>query len=252
MANFGFARWQILARELQNGLLQLLFPRVCCFCNVPMPSGLGWFCDLCRTSLSTDPHSVCPRCGSTVGPFVSLQGGCTRCRGHSFHFEQVLRLGSYEGLLREAILRMKHSAGETLAEAVGEWWADHQVAKLRDVGADWIVPIPLHWKRRWARGYNQSEILAHALADRLRIPCRPRWLRRRRDTPSQVQQTPAMRRENVRGAFYARPRRELAGNTVLLVDDVLTTGSTASEAARAIRAAGAARVVVAVLAHSQA
>jgi predicted amidophosphoribosyltransferase len=103
--------------------------------------------------------------------------------------------------------------------------------------------------RRLRRGYNQSEILARPLAGRLRLPCRPGWLRRGRRTPQQTLQPPAGRRENVRGAFRARAGAGLRGRTVLLVDDVLTTGSTAHEAARALRQAGAARVVVAVLAH---
>jgi ComF family protein len=163
----------------------------------------------------------------------------------------VLRLGPYDGLLRETILRMKHSRGESLAEVLGDCWGVHAQDRLRAVGADVIVPVPLHWMRRWTRGYNQSEALAYALAARLGLPCRPSWLRRSQNTPSQVQQTPAVRRENLRGAFLARRRPELAGKAVLLVDDVLTTGSTASEAARALRSGGAARVVIAVLAHSQ-
>jgi predicted amidophosphoribosyltransferase len=93
--------------------------------------------------------------------------------------------------------------------------------------------------------------LARALAARLSLPCHPRWLRRIRNTPKQTAQTPTGRRENVRGAFRAPRRARLRGKAVLLVDDVLTTGSTCSEAARALREAGAARVVVAVLAHGQ-
>jgi predicted amidophosphoribosyltransferase len=110
---------------------------------------------------------------------------------------------------------------------------------------------PLHWWRHWQRGHNQSEALARALARRLGVPCRPRWLRRVRHTPRQTQQPPSARADNVRGAFRARRGAPLAGTTVLLVDDVLTTGSTASEAARALRAAGAGRVVVAVLGRAQ-
>jgi ComF family protein len=113
------------------------------------------------------------------------------------------------------------------------------------------MPVPLHWWRRWRRGYNQSESLARGLVRRLRLSCRVDVLCRRKNTPRQVQQTPAQRRENVRKAFHARPDPTIRGKTVLLVDDVLTTGSTASEAARALRTAGAARVFVAVLAHSQ-
>jgi ComF family protein len=167
-----------------------------------------------------------------------------------FHFDRVLRLGPYDGLLREAILRLKYAPGEALAEKLGDLWARHAESRLRELGADVMVPVPLHWWRRFQRGYNQSETLARALAKRLHLPCRPGWLRRIRNTPKQAQQTATARRTNIRGAFHARPRRELTGRTVLLVDDVLTTGSTASEAARALGAAGAARVVVAVLSHS--
>jgi ComF family protein len=151
--------------------------------------------------------------------------------------------------LRQAILRMKHATDDTLAELMGELWADHTLARLRAVGADVVIPVPLYWMRRWRRGYNQSAALARALAGRLGLPYRPRWLRRIRHTPPQTLQSPAGRRVNVRGAFRASPFAALQGKVVLLVDDVVTTGSTASEAARALRAAGAQRIVVAALAH---
>jgi ComF family protein len=184
-----------------------------------------------------------------VGPFANVDVGCLKCRKISFAFDGALRLGPYEGLLREIVLRLKHPQGEGLAEVVGLLWAEHASERLRQVGADLIIPVPLHWTRRWKRGYNQSEALAHALAQRLGLSCRPRWLRRVRRTARQWERPPSGRRENVRNAFMACPGAELKGRSVLLVDDVLTTGSTASEAARALKAAGAERVVVAVLAH---
>jgi ComF family protein len=146
---------------------------------------------------------------------------------------------------------MKNRNGETLAELIGELCAEYAEARLRKFAADVVIPVPLHWWRRWNRGYNQSEALAIMLALRLKLPCRPGWLRRIRHTPEQTSQTPSERRENVRGAFRAGSWASLRGKRVLLVDDVLTTGSTCSDAARALRKAGASQVAVAVLARSR-
>jgi ComF family protein len=145
---------------------------------------------------------------------------------------------------------MKHASGEMLAEVLGALWAEQLEMGLRAVGADVVIPVPLHWWRRLRRGYNQSASLAQALSDRLKVPCKPSWLRRVRFTPKQTEVAPTDRRENVRAAFRASPWARLKNKTVLLIDDVLTTGTTASEAARALHAVGAQRVVVAVLARS--
>jgi ComF family protein len=170
------------------------------------------------------------------------------CRKTSFAFDRAVRLGPYDGLLRTLILKMKQPDGEPVAEAVGTAWADARADSLARLGAAVVVPVPLHWWRRWRRGFNQSECLARAVASRLHLRCR-RWLRRTRATPMQTALAPSGRRDNVRGAFRATRAADVRGKTVLLIDDVLTTGSTAHEAARALRAAGASRVVVAVLGH---
>jgi ComF family protein len=231
-------------------LIHLLYPGVCGVCQRPLPPERPHFCEACRNTLTRDPFPTCPRCAGNVGPFVPLDSGCTHCRDEAFPFERVLRLGPYEGLLRDVILRLKHVSHDGLAETLGELWGEHAGADLRATGAGVLVPVPLHFRRLWERGYNQSAALTHGLAVRLRLPCCPGWLRRIRHTPQQTQQTPSARRENVKGAFRAARGVNLSGQTVLLVDDVMTTGSTASEAARALRDAGAERVVVAVLARA--
>jgi ComF family protein len=159
-------------------------------------------------------------------------------------------MAPYDGLLREQILRMKKPTGEMLAELMGDLFAAAVGPRVKECQPDMVLPIPLHWRRRWSRGFNQSERLAEGVAAYLGIPCRPRWLRRTRATADQVQQTPAGRRDNVKNAFAARTG-QLKDKTVLIIDDVLTTGSTASEAARALKQAGAAKVWVAVLAHGR-
>jgi ComF family protein len=241
----------LLPRQLARGLLQLIYPGICPFCERSVDVSERLPCAACRAALTADPHEACARCGSTVGPFANRDDGCVICRDTTLHFARVVRMGLYEGLLRDVILRMKHASGEGLAEPIGELLFERVGAQLKELAIDRVVPVPLHWWRYWRRGYNQSEVLARALARGLGVPCRKRWLRRVRATPSQTEQTPAGRWQNVRGAFRARSSRDARGKTILLVDDVLTTGSTCSEAARALRQAGAARVIVAILAKSR-
>jgi ComF family protein len=237
-------------RSLWKGLLHLLFPATCPVCTTPLPPEGNLFCASCRAGLTEDPLDTCPYCAATVGPFANVAEGCSLCREIRFPFERVIRLGGYEGLRREVVLRMKQRSGETLAEMTGTLWAAQARVQLSNLDVGVVIPVPLHWLRRWQRGFNQSEALAYGLAKGLGLPCRPRWLRRIRNTPPQTQQSAAGRRANVRGAFRARGTA-LVGRNVLLVDDVMTTGSTVSEAAAGLLKGGCRRVVVAVLARSQ-
>ncbi|MGE3808133.1 MAG: ComF family protein [Gemmataceae bacterium] len=240
-----------LAGELSRGLLQLVYPETCAVCNQLITAGPSQVCVACRAELLCDTLPSCPRCAGTVGPYTATEVGCFSCRDDRFSFERAIRLGPYDGLLRDVVLRMKLPSGEGLAEVMGEIWGEHSAPRLRELRADVVVPVPLHWWRRLRRGFNQSELLAYGVARHLGLDCQSGWLRRFRATPAQTAQTPAGRRDNVRKSFVTRRVARLEGKTVLLVDDVLTTGSTASDAARALRAGGAARVLVAVLAKSQ-
>jgi ComF family protein len=240
-------------RELVAGLTDLVYPPVCFLCETST-AGLESheLCPGCSQALCADTASCCERCGATVGPHVPTDAGCLQCKDESYQFEGVLRLGRYEGKLREAILKMKYADGESLAEALALRWAEHQRERFERLAIDLVMPVPLHWLRWWRRGYNQAEALARSLAWCLKKPCRTRWLWRRRHTPLQARQTPTDRRKHMRGTFKAWPKAGLRGARVLLVDDVFTTGSTCNDAARALKGAGARAVVVAVLARSEA
>ena len=234
---------------LWTGFRHLVLPGVCRACHQLLPPDDADFCAACLPRFTVDPDRTCPRCSSTVGPHVDLSAGCFTCRDQSFAFERVSRFGPYAGCLRELILQMKQPGQEGLAEAVGNCWAEYSAARLRALGGEVVVPIPLHWRRRWQRGYNQSETLARAVAQRLGLPCRARMLRRARATQPQSSLAATERRQNVKGVFQVRDATGIQGQRVLLIDDVLTTGSTAHEAARTLRSAGATAVVVAVLGH---
>ncbi len=243
--------WLDLGRRAFRGFLDLIYPPVCNLCGEALAEEADDLCDPCRRGLLSDFHSTCPRCAATVGPHSALTDRCLQCRDESFPFAAAVRLGPYAERWRDAVLRLKHGSGEGLAEALGRLWVRQAATSLKRLQAEVVVPVPLHWWRRFRRGYNQSEALARTLGRELGLPCRPRWLRRIRHTPLQTLQSPTARRENVRGAFRARRRPELAGRTILLVDDVMTTGSTCREAARALKSAGAGQVVVAVVARAE-
>jgi ComF family protein len=230
-----------------RGLADLVYPPRCLACGRP-PPGRERFCSACSAALFHDPHLCCPRCAARVGPFAVTDDSCALCRAEGAPFQATVRLGPYDGALRDAILRIKSNAHEGLAELLGERLAQNHIDRLRALSPDMVVPVPLHWWRRLRRGYNQSAAVARGLASRLGLPCRSWSLWQVRHTKPQKTLSATQRRDNVRGAFRAWGR--LDGAHVLLVDDVMTTGATASEAARALRRAGA-RVSVAVLARAE-
>jgi len=238
-------------RQLGQGLLQLVYPGCCHLCGQPVALAKHVFCDSCLGGLLTDPLPSCPHCAGSVGPYALTAGGCSQCRPEKFPFDAALRLSLYqeEGPMQQLILRLKYASSEMLAELIGEMWAELARSRFEALGLDAVVPVPLHWRRLWQRGYNQSLAIARGLAGCLRLPCQPSWLRRIRHTPSQTSQTATGRRDNVRGAFAVPKGKRLENMAILLVDDVITTGSTVREAAAPLKRAGAARVVVAVLAR---
>jgi ComF family protein len=236
-------------RTLGEGLLQLVYPAVCHTCLQAIGSSDSPFCERCRFALETDCFAACWRCASTIGPHENVMDGCSYCRTSSLHFSRAVRLGTYEGLLREVILRLKTQAGETLAWPIGKLLAQRCAARLTVSSLDAAVAVPLHWRRRLSRGYNQSEAIARSAACHLRLPYLPDGLARSRHTEPQVGQSAVKRRTNVIGSFVAPQPAKIRGKRLLLVDDVLTTSSTVDEAAKTLRQAGAAEVQVAVLAQ---
>jgi ComF family protein len=238
-------------QTLFQGLLQLIYPRLCWVCQHLQPANELPLCPACVSILGNDPHFTCPRCSSTVGPHIVLSQGCPNCRDSKLHFDRAFRWGPYDGLLREVVLRMKQRQGEGLAEVVGAFWARQLAPQLIPLQPDVVLPVPLHWLNHWQRGFNQSAVLAQALATEIKIPCQTHWVRRVRRTPKQSLQKGLARWENVRQAFAVRPGVNVTGKTILLVDDVLTTGATASETARVLRPLHPRLIVVVVLAHGR-
>lgn len=245
--------WLRGVAEFARGVAQLIYPKLCLMCDAAEADGAPFrhgVCPQCHHFLTADSSAVCPCCAATVGPHTDVSSGCMACRTRSFGFVQAVRLGPYDGRLRDAVLRTKSAPGEGLAEMLGRVLAEQTAPVLKAAGIEVVVPVPLHWRRRWARGYNQAESLAREVGTALGAEVQPRWLRRVKPAPQHAQPSASAREANVKGAFRCGSRARPAGRTILLVDDVMTTGSTAGEAARVLRQAGAAKVVVAVLARA--
>jgi ComF family protein len=233
-----------------DGALRLCFPPQCEFCKSAADDGR--LCEPCRHLLLAGANAkLCGKCGGSLGENLRPNEGCFLCRNDSFAFTTVFRLGRYADDLGRAVLEIKHEHGERLAFALGDLVAEVNRSTILEWNPRFVVPIPHHWRRWFARGYNSAEALAERVAKRLKLPLRLDVLRRVRYTPPQSSLVPSERRVNMRGAFAAKARKQLVGATVLLVDDVLTTGSTCHHAAKALKAAGAEKVIVAVVARGE-
>jgi ComF family protein len=165
-------------------------------------------------------------------------------------FDETIAAGLYAGRLREMLLQMKQSTGNSLSLAMGDLVWKQCRDRLTAAKPDVVAPIPLHWRRRLVHRTNSAALLAEVLADRLHVPLAEGLLRRRRHTERQFDLTPPRRWENVRHAFAVRAGYHLTSAHVLVVDDILTTGATCSEAAKVLRKAGAERVTIAVVARA--
>ena len=239
---------RLALRQTGVGLLRLVAPPLCPACGVGGEK--PGCCPRCAARFAHGAEArLCLRCAATLGPHLADVVGCLACRDRVFAFRGVVRLGRYDGALQEGCLRIKHERHRPLAAALGTLLAERRAAALRELAADLVVPIPLHWRRRWRRGYNQADELARRLAAGLGISCAATGLRRIKATAPQSALSATARLTNVAGCF--RASRRVAGRRVLLVDDILTTGATCHHAARALRAAGAAEVMVAVLARGE-
>ena len=172
-------------------------------------------------------------------------GRCALCRLGLNGFDAAYTFGAFEAELRELIHVFKYGRVKTLARPLGRFLA---LALPRTERFDVVVPMPLHWMRRWTRGFNQSELLAREIARRASVPVR-NLVRRAKATTPQAGLTNAKRRANVSGAFRVHRPARVRGLRILLVDDVMTTGATASACARALKQAGAARVTLLTVAR---
>ncbi len=233
-------------------LADLLFPSRCALCGTAdhaASDGGNAYCPDCIEKLTPEPLNRCQRCAAEIGPYATSNKGCVHCRRRKLRFNTVVCLGMYDGSLRKALLAAKWSFSAVRMRSLGALLARTRAAELNDRSFDRIVPIPQHWRQRMIRNFNPAWIIANELALRLNINCDVHLLRRTSRTRPQKRIAVSERFENQSGALAVAHPHAVQGKRILIVDDVLTTGATCSEAAKVLKAAGAKSCTVAVLAR---
>ncbi len=249
--------------ELSESVLTLFFPSDCSLCGNELDGGFGaGICRACWDTLLPFAGPLCPRCGlpfATERALESSDARCAECRRGEFAFDLARSFGLYSANLRAAILQLKFHRRERLGRKLGGLLASTWPS-LMTPDADEppiLLPVPLHRSRQSERGYNQAELLAAGLAKELalrrgesRLRVDTRSLKRLRSTPPQTGLTTSARQENVRGVFAVTSPEHVVGKTIVLVDDVMTTGATVSACAEVLKRSGARHVLVLALARA--
>ena len=229
---------------LLDPFLSLLYPPRCLICRALGEAGL---CARCLAQIAPVAPPFCRTCGHPLG----TETACRNCAARRPAFTRTRSLGAYDGNLRAAIHQFKYRDRPQLATPLGQALAASartQAADLNGLRFDALLPVPMHPLRRRLRGYNQSERLTKIVAAELVLPHWNDALRRTRATRPQVGLEAAARRRNLQGAFAVSRPELVAGKTLLLIDDVITTGSSLHECALVLKAAGAKAVFALTLA----
>jgi ComF family protein len=261
MAPFPTLPWTVgkshRLRQHASQTLDVLFPRLCFGCDTPLegpdpptPRLDTWLCRPCQTSLPLIEPPYCSHCGEPYPGDLTHDFRCWNCQDLHFNFDFATSGYRAEGLIRDLIHAFKYEnhyeLRGLLAVLLRQSLTDKRLTDLPDLTTDWLlVPVPLHPWREMLRGYNQSRELAIELSRTTGIPTQ-NALRRSRYTLAQAGLDRDRRLRNLRSAFSLRSNHTVRGRRILLIDDVLTTGSTAQECARVLQRDGGAEKVVVI------
>lgn len=232
-----------------DALSSLFYPATCVVCSgdVERPE---YLCESCRSRAPRITSPFCAKCSEPFSGAITQTFSCANCSHRTLHFDSAVAAYRSRGLVRKLVHEFKYGHQRHLRHPLAEWLRETMNdSRLRGRRFDLIVPVPLHPARERERGFNQATLLAELLARQVAVPLRA-VLERIRYTMTQTAYDRAERMENLRDAFRLRKNMNVRELHVLLIDDVLTTGSTLSECARVLKEAGALSVHAATAARA--
>ena len=235
--------------ELFQAAVSLLYPATCTICGRNVRAG-EYLCGGCEANIVRIVAPFCQTCSQPFEGSINSVFSCANCAHRLIHFDAAVATYRGRGIVREVIHEFKYGRQIHLRHIVARWLrAAMDDERIREIRFDVIVPVPLHAARQRERGFNQASLLADLLSAQTSIPSKP-LLERIRYTTTQTALDRSQRMENLHNAFRLRKKADVRGLRVLLIDDVLTTGSTLSECARVLKGAGAISVHAATAARA--
>lgn len=237
-------------RNLFPGLVDIFYPRQCFACDKSLHEEENiYICEACMEKITKTKFNRCIKCGLELGPGIPPSNkGCHECK-NTLRFEKSFFVSDNKGPLKNLIHQFKYNKHVCLVKPFEHLLIN---ALHKDIlcEIDIVVPVPLHWRKKQERGFNQSALLAKKVCRRLSLSISLHNLHRVRNTSPQTHLLRVQRQRNVNGAFKVKKPEIFSKKNVLLIDDVLTTGATASECARSLKNAGAGKIYLLALARS--
>ncbi len=230
--------------SLVSDFLDLLFPRFCYSCQVKLPYSKDVLCDVCLEKLDF-LEKICPLCGEIID-----NKECTKCDSNHFHFDLARSIYHFDPLIQKIIHEFKYNEMTSIAKLIADLSAKYLSKYTPFPEIDFMVPIPLHRVKKRMRGFNQAELITKYLAVLTNNSHAPKLITRNRFTTTQTLLNRKERKQNVAGAFRINKRYDIQNKTILIVDDVFTTGATVNTISKLLKQNGASKVYVLTFARA--